>query len=407
MRKARLFAGTFIRYVKSSKYWCRESGILLLSMLISLVNIPRIEPPRFANQERSFFKVGSLGALNSRDAFITSSEINSPTPIVHSPTITEISSDPHDGSKSFLIMWFGGSREGSADVNIFQTTMRMSKAGETDWSDPTAILTRRYIEQTYKQRNLKLGNPVLTKLEGESVILHFVTTSYGGWSCSHINWMESPNGGRTWSSPKRLITSPFLDFSFLVRNPGILMEDGSLGLPIYHEFINKHGEWIRVSRAGRILEKTRIETPEPALQPAVATLSPTQAVCLLRDAGKNDKKIQWAETKNGGVSWEYRPPRNISNPDSAASLLKLEDQSLLMASNPIQQGRHRLALLQSVDAGESWREIKVIEESPNPEDEFSYPTLLQDHEGLIHLVYSYKRRLIKHLAFSPSWLNAP
>lgn len=376
-------------------------------MMIALASIPSIDPPRFANQNDQFVNESLRATSDQQPVYINSSELNSPTQIVHSPTITEIRSDKNDGERSFLIMWFGGSREGAADVNIFQTTLRMSNSEQPEWSDPKPILTRRFIEETYKQRNLKLGNPVLTRLEGEHVILHFVTTSYGGWSCSHINWMESRNGGGTWSRPKHLITSPFLDFSFLVRNPGILMEDGSLGLPVYHEFINKHGEWIRISREGRILEKTRIETPEPALQPAVATLSPTHAVCLLRDSGKTDKKIQWAETNNGGGNWHYRQPRNIANPDSAASLLKLKDESLLMASNPIKHGRHRLALLQSMDQGETWKEIKVIEESPDPEDEFSYPTLLQDQEGTIHLVYSYKRRLIKHVAFSPAWLSSP
>jgi len=39
--------------------------------------------------------------------------------------------------------------------------------------------------------------------------------------------------------------------------------------------------------------------------------------------------------------------------------------------------------------------------------EFSYPFLLQTGDGRVHLVYTWKRKAIKHLAFNLLWLNSP
>ena len=50
------------------------------------------------------------------------------------------------------------------------------------------------------------------------------------------------------------------------------LADGGLGLPVYHEFIGKHGEWLRLSATGRIVDKIRLPHEVRTLQPAVVAI---------------------------------------------------------------------------------------------------------------------------------------
>ena len=88
-------------------------------------------------------------------------------------------------------------------------------------------------------------------------------------------------------------------------------------------------------------------------------------------------------------------------------MIGLRDGSLLMACNPIPGNRNRLALLRSTDQGDTWSLVRVVEESPDDREEFSYPALLQDRAGNVHLLYTWKRLGIRHARFTQAWLKQP
>lgn len=52
---------------------------------------------------------------------------------------------------------------------------------------------------------------------------------------------------------------------------------------------------------------------------------------------------------------------------------------------------------------------KTVEENrltvPDKSQQFSYLWLLQTSDGTIHLLYTWHRSHIKHLAFNSAWLN--
>lgn len=328
-----------------------------------------------------------------------------PTPSAHAATVVEVlpaEAAPNQPVR-LLTAWFGGSREGAADVSLYQSAW---VAGQSAWAPAQEMLSRPRAERQLGRNIRKLGNPLLVAEPGR-LQLFFVSVSYGGWAGSSINRSLSVDGGARWSSAQRIVTSPFFNLSTLVRNPGVWYADGSLGLPVYHEFISKHGEWLRLDAQGRVLEKSRMAMPRPTLQPAVVPLSGTHAVAALRDAGPGPNQIQWSETRDAGQSWVQQSAREIPNPNSAAAMIGLRDGSLLMACNPIPGNRNQLSLLRSTNQGETWSLVRVIEESPNDRDEFSYPSLLQDRAGTIHLLYTWKRQGIRHARFSQAWLNQP
>ena len=344
-------------------------------------------------------------------ATFTWSDLPRPTPSAHAATVAEVlpgtrlpvaRREADLAPVTLVAAWFGGSREGAADVSLYQSEWR---AG-FDWMPAQEMLTRQQAEDQLGRNLRKLGNPLLVTEPGR-LHLFFVSVSYGGWAGSALNRAHSDDGGKAWTPAQRIVTSPFFNLSTLVRNPGLWLTDGSLGLPVYHEFITKHGEWLRLDPTGRVLAKERMAMPRATLQPAVVPLNATHAVAALRDAGPGENQVQWSETRDGGRSWQGASARTIPNPNSAVAMIGLKDGSLLMACNPIGGNRNQLALLRSKDQGSTWTLVRMIEQSANDRDEYSYPALIQDRTGMIHLVYTWMRKGIRHARFSQAWLNQP
>ncbi|MBP8257658.1 MAG: hypothetical protein KAX37_10060, partial [Opitutaceae bacterium] len=57
----------------------------------------------------------------------------------------------------------------------------------------------------------------------------------------------------------------------------------------------------------------------------------------------------------------------------------------------------------SSDGGRNWTPGAYIERGSNRE--FSYPFLVEDGAGSIHLTYTWQRKRIKHVQFNQAWLD--
>jgi predicted neuraminidase len=294
--------------------------------------------------------------------------------------------------------WFAGSREGAADVAIWYSTL-----GTDGWSKPIPIANRESTAGGLFARVRKVGNPVLYA-EGSWLHLWYVTVSLGGWAGSAIAHSQSTDGGETWTKPTKLQTSPFLNISTLVRTPPLPLADGGLGLPVYHEFLAKHGEWLRLSATGQILDKVRMPHERKTLQPAAVALDEQRAFAVLRDSGPGKGNVQASSTRNGGLTWEAAEQLPMANPNASVALLRLKSGRLLLAGNPA-QGREALLLWISADEGKTWQPSRSIESADDGAAEFSYPALLLGRDGRIHLAYTWRRQSIKYAAFSEAWLN--
>lgn len=384
------------------------TAVFVIALCIALKGIKTPVDSVFvvADTQVATARQSAAAALPARFTWV---DLPHPTPSAHAATVAEVlpnasqdAAAPLSTSPRLVAAWFGGSREGAADVSLYQSTWIAGQA----WQPVREMLSRPLAERQLGRNVRKLGNPLLISEPGR-LHLFFVSVSYGGWAGSAINRSFSDDGGASWSKAQRLVTSPFFNLSTLVRNPGSWYTDGSLGLPVYHEFISKHGEWLRLGPDGRVLAKSRMAMPRPTLQPAVVTIDNTHAVAALRDSGPGPNQIQWSETRDAGQSWVQKSARPIPNPNSAAAMIRLYDGSLLMACNPIPGNRNQLSLLRSTDQGETWRLVRVVENSADDREEFSYPALLQDSAGTIHLLYTWKRRGIRHASFTQAWLDQP
>lgn len=316
------------------------------------------------------------------------------TPSVHSATLTPLSNG------RVIAIWFGGQREGARDVKLYQAIF-----ADGIWQPPHAIASRLDVQQETKRNIRKIGNPVLMRDPQGNLHLFFVSVSYGGWAGSSINHKRSTDDGNTWSPAKRIITSPFLNLSTLVRGDPVNMQNGQIGLPVYHEFITKFPEWLLLGSDGQVINKSRMQHGQPTLQPTVIPSDTSSALALLRYAGQPPNRIWAVNTDDAGQTWHSARAIALPNPNSSVMAIRLKSGSLLLAYNPTEHDRNQLALATSDDNGAHWQLARLVEQSDNSADEFSYPALLEDAQGHIHLTYTYKRQSIKHVIFTEAWLR--
>jgi predicted neuraminidase len=303
--------------------------------------------------------------------------------------------------------WFAGSREGASDV-VINSAVFDPHSGL--WSAPTVVIDRVGAEKGLSRYIAKLGNPVPSRMADGRLQLFFVTVSIGGWAGSSISTMISNDEGLTWSRPQRLITSPLLNLSTLVKSPALQFSDGRLGLPAYHEWIGRFGEFLRIESA-QVIDKRRMSSGRGAIQPVVFNDDSQVATALFRQTRSSGqaKKIPVSLTQNAGQSWQQSEDLMIANPNSALAGLTLKNGIRLLALNNIEAGRYRLVLLMKQAQTEQWQVIQVLEDDealPNEQrKEFSYPYLVSADGKDAHLVYTWDRKKIRHLHFSSTWLT--
>ena len=322
-------------------------------------------------------------------------------PSVHAASLIALK----DGAiRSF---WFAGSREGAADVAIYSSVYDQKSA---NWSAPTVVMDRVGAEKGLMRYIAKLGNPVPTRLADGRLQLLFVTVSIGGWAGSSISAVTSDDEGLTWSSPQRFITSPLLNLSTLVKSPTIAFTDGRYGIPAYHEWIGRFGEFLRVD-AGRVIDKRRMSSGRSAIQPLVFVNDAQDASAYFRQARSAGlpKLIPVSRTQNAGQGWEIAEDLAIANPNSAVTGLVLKNGARILVLNNIEVGRYRLALLMNDPQSGQWKVLEMLEDDEALPDaqrkEYSYPYLITVDGDDAHLVYTWDRKKIRHRYFPGAWLK--
>jgi predicted neuraminidase len=362
---------------------------------------------------------------------------------VHSSAVTALP----DGS--LMAVWFAGTREGAADVQVRSARFNVSTG---EWGEEQVMATRESTQQSTRKYIRKLGNPVIALAPDNRLWLFFVSVSMGGWAGSAVNVMVSDDLGVNWSAPRQLITSPFLNISTLVRSAPVFHADGSIGLPVYHEFLGKFAEYLYLSADGEVIDKYRISHGNNSLQPAVVPLDGQRGIALLRYAGDTHHRVLASRTEDAGQTWSEPYPLDPSNPNSSLAAVATPEHGLLVALNDLQEGRFKLSLYQTDAKMDDWRLVRDLDKSPDPEGdpysplaykaiigkefrdssgklrqplearfldnldkrvcksegcefEYEYPYFIRSPDGMYHLVYTWNNTFIKHVSFNDAWLS--
>jgi len=344
------------------------------------------------------FVLDNSSALNSARSNMTMAYAceNCIVPSVHGANVIE----KLDGG--LFATWFGGSREGGKDVVLWGADY---SASEHSWSNPRHIVGPKETQSALGRYIKTVGNSVLVRGEHDELWLYYVSVSVGGWAGSSLNQMLSHDEGKTWSAPERLITSPFFNISTLNKSAAIHYSDGSIGLPVYHEFIGKFAELLRLDNTGQVLHKIRITHARHSIQPLILPLDSQQAVALMRDTGAAPGHVLLSRTADAGQHWSADEKLQLPNPDSAVAGLRRPDGSLLLVFNDTVSGRSSLALAVSRDQGQSWNIVQHFERDSEGKGEFSYPYLIRTRNGTMHLLYTWNRKRVRHISFNDQWAD--
>jgi len=371
---------------------------ILLTLFTCLFIVFSSVPPLkgFAPPEYEYFPSSADEPL-FKTQFVSAGK----TKAVHCATAVEIS-----GGR-LLTFWYGGTHERDPDICIYSSIFDPQ---ECKWTSARLLITRKDAQQDLGRQIKFLGNPVVIKDEDAKLWLFYVSVSLGGWSGSSINMTTSSDEGKTWAPSRRLITSPWVNLATLVKGAPFLFEDGTIGLPVYHEFIGKFGELLRLDRDGNIIRKTRLSWGRDALQPVIVPMTQKTGVGFMRYSGKTLPRLLLVRTADGGATWSYPVKVAVPNPNAAVASIRLENGAILLIHNNDGDLRCDMTLSYSEDNGNTWRDIYEFEkeEGENCQDHspgFSYPYIIRTQNGDFHLLYSWNSTHIKHVQFNLRWVK--
>jgi predicted neuraminidase len=142
------------------------------------------------------------------------------------------------------------------------------------------------------------------------------------------------------------------------------------------------------------------------------TLSAIQPTVLKHPNGKlqilnrtKSNKIYSSWSVDNGETWTKLTPIDLPNNNSGIDAVTLKDGRHLLIYNHIdrskKQGkRNQLHLAISTD-GVNWSAVCMVENDKDIEHEYSYPAIIQTKDGLVHITYTWRRKLIKHVVVNP------
>lgn len=315
-------------------------------------------------------------------------------PSCHSATIIELDNG------DLLCTYFGGTYERHPDVEI--RLSRKKKGGE--WSAPVSVANG--VQAVGKR--VPTWNPVLFQPAGGDLMLFYkVGPSPKEW------WGEvkiSKDNGYTWSKARRLegkILGPVKNKSIQLANEVILSGSSSEanGWQAHIERSTDGGKtW---SFIGPLNDGKKMR----AIQPALLTHANGSLQMLCRTSNSNSEYISETWSNDEGLTWSEMTATALPNNNSGIDAVTLKDGRHLLIYNHAtrnqkgmgHKGRGVINLAVSKD-GKSWEAALVLDYIDQPEKQYSYPSIIQTSDGLVHIVYTWHRERIKHVVVDPAKL---
>ncbi len=287
--------------------------------------------------------------------------------------------------EGLVVSWFGGTKEKNKDVEIW-----LSRKVDEVWTSPESVAngiqnaTLRY----------PCWNPVLYQIPGGPLQLYYkVGPSPSEWWGMLI---ESTDHGKTWNDPVKLpegILGP-------IKNKPVLLSNGTLisptstennGWKIHFEYTTDFGKtWTKSDPINNGVTYN-------AIQPSVLTY-PNGKLQILARSKENAILTSWSS--DFGKTWTNLEPSGLPNPNSGTDAVTLADGRQLLVynhvgKNPNKWGGKRSPLNVAISQdGHKWEAALVLE---NEEGEYSYPSVIQTKDGMVHIVYTWKRERVKHI----------
>lgn len=311
-----------------------------------------------------------------------------PFPSVHAATIAET-------PEGLVAAFFGGTHERNPDVEIW-----VSRQENGSWTAPESVADGVEDEET----RYPTWNPVLFQIpDGDLLLFYKVGPKPSEW------WgvmKTSSDHGQTWSEAKKLPEN----YIGPVKNKPILI-DGELICPtstegdgwnVRMEMTPDFGETWSMSE-----QVPRGENDIDAIQPSILIHEDGKLQILCRS---RSRAIATSWSEDNGKTWSPMQLSNLPNNNSGTDAVTMENgQHVLVYNHVLPPGEEvkgpRTPLNVSLsDDGINWNASLVLEDSEI--SQYSYPSVIQSSDGMLHFVYTWRREKIKYVKVDPSKLTS-
>jgi alpha-L-rhamnosidase len=311
-----------------------------------------------------------------------------PFPECHAATIAETPG-------GLVAAWFGGTKERNPDVEIW-----VSRLEKDHWTTPVSVANGIVDEKL----RYPCWNPVLYQVPGGELILFYkIGPSPSTWK----GWVKtSTDQGRTWSAAKALPEG----FIGPVKNKPVLLSNGELLSPSSKEGDGWKIHFEASSDAGKtwkMIGPINDGKSTNAIQPSVLLYKNGKLQVLARS---KERAIMQSWSSDNGLTWSPLTPTNLPNNNSGTDAVTLKDGRQLLVYNHVlppdsakngKGARTPLNLAYSTD-GKTWYACSILEDSPI--SQYSYPSIIQSSDGMVHVVYTWRRKKIKYVKIDPTKL---
>ena len=360
----------------------------------------------------------------------------------HSSSLVELP------NQDLLVCWYHGSGERTAD-DVRIDAARLVK-GSRAWSKPFTIADTPGFPDTNpvmfldRDQRLWLLWPVIVANEWETALMKYhISNDYlragpPKWSVNDDmlfiprNFAATvkraieamPTGANesersaTWR--KRVLAKAddkyFSRMGWMPRVHPLQLPSGRILVPLYSDGYSF--SLIAISDDGG----ASWTTSEPLVgagnvQPSLVRKRDGTLVAYMRDNGPAPKRIPMSTSHDDGITWSPVVDTDIPNPGTSIEAIALRDGTWVMVYNDLERGRHSLAVSLSDDEGVTWKWTRHLDRDLRGEGagSFHYPSVIQAHDGSIHVSYSYylnhlpkgsPSQTIKHARFNVDWIKA-
>ncbi len=326
-------------------------------------------------------------------------------------------------------VWFGGTMEGMGDISVWMSTL-----GATGWS-----AARRLSDDAARSEQ----NPVLFNAPDGAVWLFHTSQPGGRQDECQIIARVSHDGGETFSAARRIG-----DFcGVFVRQPVQIGPSGQWLLPAFRCVTPAEGRWTGdIDTAAMLVSDDQGSTWSAIEVPGslgAVHMNPVAAQAGVMPAFYRDRYAQWVKrslSTDGGLTWTAPEKTDLPNNNSSVQAIRLTDGRIAMVLNPISAAQSDARRASLYDEIEGEAEVLAVTSGPKaiwgvprapmvlalssdngatfphrvPIDdgsghaltnnsaaganrELSYPSILQDGSGALHIAYTYHRRAIRYV----------
>lgn len=306
----------------------------------------------------------------------------------HASTVVELS----DGN--IAAAWFGGDHEGASDVCIWMS-IRDEKKG---WSRPLRVADG--VQPDYKTQ-YPCWNPVLFRI-GNKLYLHYKVgpNPREWWALYKV----SADNGRTWSNAQPLPAG----YLGPIKNKPIKLWNGTILYPSSTESRDEKHWCIHIEGSDDKLQQWwKVEIPcdtFQVIQPTLLKYGPWDKMdvspCPIRLLARSKHNVvveSWSY--DDGKTWSSLKPTAIPNPNSGIDAVTLPSAFQVLVYNPMPAGKEwwegRSVLKIASLLNDEPHDFYTFED--HPRGEYSYPAIIVDGNGLVHITYTDNRTRIKYV----------